>query len=231
VALWDAADLLLRAKRMAARPAADEVPPPDSNADDFWYALLTEAQQFWFNKFVAHFPWVLYGPPTLMTSADGGLTYTFAGGITPMKVEIYRTRTGDLLWPGAYWDSSKDIVWEGNRIRFARGASRTFGDGPYARYVIPPGEINATTAPTLAPDWTRLLLVYHAVKLWAERGGMRDPQPFARLENEFWYDPETAGGVLITIKTQHPYSGLGAIPNAPIAGSLAYIAQAGSYPQ
>lgn len=213
MALWDSADLLARCKRLAARPATDEDKgPTDSTADDMWYALLTEAQQEYYNRFAAHFPWVLYTAPTKLTTADNGLTYTFPSSVTPMKVELYRSKAGEMMWPGGYFDGAKDYVWEGNRIRFPWGRTVTFGDGPYARYIVPPGVIASATQPTLAPDWTRLLLVYHAVKIWAERGGLRDPQPFARLENEMWFNPEQGTGVLVTLKTQQPYSGLGAIP-------------------
>src|SRR5438034_7745415 len=101
-----------------------------------WYALLGDAQLHWHDQFAIHFPWLLYSAPTLMVTADGGVTYTFPGGITPQKVELYDAVGGRLMIPCAYWNTGGDYVWEGKRIRFPRNGTRSFPDGaPYARFI------------------------------------------------------------------------------------------------
>ena len=206
MALWDRSDCLARCKRVALRPANDT-----QMADADWYALLTEAQAHYQPVFAAHFPSYYWSAPTQMTSADGGATYTFSGSITPLKVEIYDSPTGNLLRPSAYWDGSGGYVWEGSRIRFPEANTVTFPSGaPYARTISPPGIIDASTDPTLLPDFARVLLVYRAVAEWAVRGGLRDATPFQQLEQRTWFDPATGTGILVQLKSQNPFLGAAA---------------------
>ena len=202
MALWDAAELLARCKRMAGVPTTTEFP-----ADADWYAWLTEAQAHWYNVFAAQAPWVLMGAPQTLTTADSGATYTFPSSVTPLAVEVYDSQY-DLMKNGAFWDRSADYVWEGNKIRFPRAVSKP--STYYARYVSPPGAIDAVpTEPTLVPSHTRLLLVYRATALWATRGGMRDPTPFYEAERRFWLGDMSIGdvGVLGALKMQNPFLG------------------------
>lgn len=207
MANWDSPDLLARFKRLAQRPVTDS-----SLADSDIYALLTEGEGYWLGQWATHFPWLLWTAPTLLTSADGGVTYTFPGAITPIKVELYSSLQGPLLRPGAYWDGSCDYVWEGNRLRIPSGLPTTFGNGPYARYIVGPGTIDALTASQVTPDWCRILVVHRAIIEWASRGGFRDPTPFENLENKAFYGEPQRGqlGILATLKTQNPFYGAGA---------------------
>lgn len=206
MAAWDSADLLSRFKVLAARPVTDT-----ANSDTVIYSLLTEAQAAWFNVFAAQVPYVLMGAPTLMSTADGGATYTFPGGIYPLAVELYDSLSpARLLKPAAYYDANGDYVWEGNKIRFPQGETNTFGGGPpYARYITPPDVIDAATQPTLVPPHCRLLMVYRAVAEWANRGGYRDPAPFYDLERRFWMGNPQIGdiGALGALKAQNPALG------------------------
>jgi hypothetical protein len=220
VANFDSPDLLARTKRMAYRPAVDQ-----EMLDADWYKLLGEAQEYWHDLFAVHFPWVLWTAPTLMVTADGGLTYTFPNGVHPKKAQIFDTISGRLLIPAAYWNADGDYVWEGSRIRFPRNQTRTFGDGPYARYIIPPGLLDAGTPPILQPDWARILLPPRACIIWAERGGLRDTSPFEKNENDLWYgDPQRGKvGILGTLKTQSPFGGAEAIRREGIVTGLGYF--------
>lgn len=209
MALWDNADLLARCKFIAQRPSTDQ-----QMADADWYSLMTESQAHWTNVFATQFPYVLVTAPTALSTADGGLTYTFPGGITPMAVEVYDSASGRILRPGAYWDAACDYVWEGTHIRFPVNKSRTYSSGPVARYISPSSTIDASTQPTLLPAHARLLIVYRAVAYWAERGGLRDPQPFWEMEQRYWIGNPASGdfGLLGMLKNQNPFIGAAAYP-------------------
>lgn len=214
MALWDAADLLERCQRAADRPTTDESMAP---AD--WYAFLTEAQFEWITHLASICPATQYGAPVQLVSADGGYTYDFpddADGdpLFPMgQLEIRATRSGALLQPGNDWSDRGDYVPEGTRIRMPNGRSRTFPQGPWARYIAPPAAISASSAPTMQPKHARILLVYRACRKWASKGGLRDPQPFLDQESEAWYGAPAAGvtGILGMLKTQYAFEGMAAI--------------------
>lgn len=214
MALYDSAELLAMCKRLAARPSLEEAGGPDASVDDMWYALLTEAEQHYKPVFAAHYPGPMYEPPTLMVTHDGGLTYELPNGIFPLgQMEIYARKNGDLLVPGAYWDPHADYVQEGAIIRMTRGRARVFADGPYARYVTPPGVIDAETDSTIQPPFARRVLVYHALALWAARGGYQDPAVWeAREQQALFGNPLIPGdiGILGQLKTQNFASGLAA---------------------
>ena len=213
MATWDSADLLARCKRLALRPTTDE-----ETADADWYALLSEAQAHWQPVFAAHFPYYYWSAPTVMSTADSGATYTFSGSITPLRVEIYDAPNGVLLKPCTYWDASGDYVWESSKIRWPQNRTRTFtAGGPYARTITAPTVIDGSTAPTLLPDFARVLLVYRAVAEWANRGGLRDPRPFYEMEDRAWYNPANGTGILVQLKQQNPFQGAAAWGSADIA--------------
>lgn len=208
MATWDSADLLARCQRESGVPSTAEFP---TSTD--WYAWLTEAQAHWYGQFLAvglqPADWTA---PTAMSTADSGKTYTFSGSVRPYLVEIYTADGGDLMLPGAYDDPEADYVWEGDAIRMTRGRTRTFANGPVARWVAPPGAIDGSTAPTLLPDFARVLLVYRACILWASRGGMRDPTVYRALEAQAWYGDPNRGehGILGMLKMANPMAGAAA---------------------
>lgn len=215
MAKYDSADLLARCLRGALRPTTDA-----STDSTDWYALLTEAQDEWTMHLASICPQVLYGDPVLMTSADGGYTYTFGtdadgDNILPMgHVEVRASRTGAVLVPALEWGSAYDFVHEGDKIRWPNGVARSFGStGPYARFITPPDVIDASTEPTFKPKQGRMLLVYRALAKWARRGGLRDPQAFLDQEREAWLgDPQSGTmGVLGMLKTQFNLSGMAGV--------------------
>lgn len=204
MATWDSADLLARCKRDSGVPSTTEFP-----ADTDWFAWMTEAQVEYYRIFASIVPWMLIEAPTIMSTADGGKTYTFASDITPLAVHIYETLNGRLLLPGAYWDSGADYHWEGNKIRMTRDQTRTFASGPYAQYVTAPSTISDSVEPTLVPADARQLLVYRTLVKWATRGGYRDPRPFQAMEDKIWVGNPAVGdhGLLGAYKKQNPFSG------------------------
>lgn len=197
------AELLAGFKLFAMRPDTDE-----SLKDAQIYQLLSKGQEKCYELWAAHFPEVLYGAPTIMSTADSGATYTFSGSVFPFgSVEIRSSRSGALLTPTTDWGEG-DYVWEGDQIRIPNGKTRTFSAGPYARYISPPSDISATTEPTLVPAMARSMIMYYALYLWAERGGGMnevDPNRFLGMFQSAWSgDPRIPGdvGILATLKRQ-----------------------------
>ena len=227
MAAFDSADLLARAIRLAARPASDQ-----SMATADWYAFLTEAQVYWTNMFAVHCPHVLMSAPVLLTSADGGFTYTFPSSTYPLHIELYDSNSpgGRPLREGAYWDTSADFANEGVQIRIPMGDTQTWSGGPYLRYIAAPSTLDGSTAPTLQPPYARILLVYRAVALWASRGGFRDPTPFYALEQSVWLGNPAKGdvGLMGALKMQNPLWGSTAIQQSP-AGILEGVDQGLGY--
>lgn len=200
---WTSADLLARFKTQANLPTTSEVV-----SDATIYDYLTLAQEHCYGLWAQHFPNVLYGAPSLMTTSDGGYTYVFASAAYPMgQVEIRASRSGALLVPCNDWDGG-DYVPEGNQIRIPNGKSRTFSAGPYARFMAQPGKISAADEPTLNPPFARILIVYHALYLWANQAGnaaVKSPDHWLGLFQNAWSgDQRVLGdaGVLGVLKGQ-----------------------------
>ena len=201
MATWDSADLLARCRDEAQEPSAGT-----ATTDAQWYSLLTASQHRVYRLFAQHVPHVLVGAPVALSTADGGATYTFPSSVYPLGyAEVREGTDGRVLWSGPNESWVADFVFEGDALRIPNGQTRTFSSGLYARYVTTPGTIDASTEPTLTPDWARILLVYDAVKTWASQGGLRDPSTWAqKFQHEWSGDPAVAGdvGICGALKTQ-----------------------------
>ena len=179
-----ASDLLADFKFFANRPTTDE-----STTDAQIYRLLTLAQQMETEWLAATFPGIMMTAPTLMVTADGGLTYTLStndeDGLDDFPfghAELYATNpSGRELYGSTYGSPSGDFVFEGSTVRAPGGTAGSFSSGPYIRYVAVPGTLNAATEPTLKPAFARPLITYRALVMWANRGGMRDARPFQEM--------------------------------------------------
>lgn len=215
MSLWDSADILARCKRALNRPSTDEAL---SDAD--WYAFATEAQSRVYTLLATHCPEAVYSAPTLMSTSDDGATYTFgtdSGLPTSYQnvfamghVEIRSARAGQLLLPGTDWDEGGETyVPDGDKIRWPGGRTRTFSDGPYARFVQPPGVIDGSTAPTLEPAFARILIVDDAVTRAAERLKLDTSSHEARFHRD-WME------ILLALKTQ--YFGQGQVALGGVSG-------------
>jgi hypothetical protein len=181
MAAWDSADLLSKLDAVLNRPATD-----NSLSTAQKYVFLTEAQAHYYEQFAIHFPWVLYGTPSAMSTSDSGATYTFAGSAFPIgSVVIRHGRSGPVLRPGPEWDDGADYHFEGNKIRIPGGRTRTYGQGLYAQFITPPSTLDGSNAPTLSPEFARMLIVYNAAGKCAVRL-KQDPNPFYAMELEKW---------------------------------------------
>jgi hypothetical protein len=185
------------------------------------YRLLTLAQQDVTQSIAAVFPRLMMGAPVLMTTTDGGYTYTLpttdedGAAETPFgHAEVYLQSTGGIeLFGSSYGGGWGDFVFEGNTLRVPRGQSRTITGGPYMRYVEMPGTLNELNQPTLKPPMARPLIVYRALILWANRGGLRDPRPFQELYQSKWAGSGMPGdvGILGLLHTQYAQQYAGAL--------------------
>lgn len=168
--LWASADLLAACKLYARRPATDQAMP-----DTSWYTFLTLAQGEVYPDLFSRYPDLAFSAPILMTTADGGLTYTFGtdadgAAVRPSgHAEIYpdlRSIPDSPLLPGS------DFLLEGALIRMPNNQARQFASGPYARMVLRPDTpISASVQPLLQPKNLRMLLVWKALESWASRPG------------------------------------------------------------
>ena len=194
-----------------------------------WYALLSEAQFYYYTQMAIHCPWALM-TSAVLTTANSGATYTFASSVVPLWKMLYASATGDFLRPGSYDDPNADYVDEGGTIRIPRGGTRTWAGGPFARYIITPVALDGSVAPTLTPDHARILMVYHAVAEWARQGGMRDPAVYETKELHLaWGVPGTGDvGILGALKLRNPFSGMEAYAQ-PGRTMLSYLATRDGY--
>ena len=207
MAAYDTADLLERVKRLAKRPETDV-----ETVDTDWYRYLADAQLYWLGQFQIHFPRINWDTWELMTPDSDNKVYSFAG--TPIgRVEIYPSKRSPYpLRAAAPSDHSGDFVWEGtSSIRMMGDAARTFGDGPYARYIERPTAIAADVEPIMQPPEARLLLVYSAAAAWAHEGGFRDPSFFEDLIDGLWLGKRQGDvGLLGQLKVRYGSSSHGA---------------------
>lgn len=207
---YDSSDLLLRLKRTLA------IEENAADADDTkLYVLLSDAQREVMQKLAALAPWSQYGAPELLTTADGGYTYTFA--FYPLgHTEIRESRTGAVLVPVTEWSNAYGYVREGQTIRFPNNTARTFAAGPYARYVRRPTSISASVEPVLKPDWARQAIVYKAAAEYCYQGGGMDPTPYERRFQTFMYgDAETPGDLGLVGALQTAMHGAGYEADTP----------------
>lgn len=215
MAIFDSADLLSRLRTRLARPAAaqDQALP-----DAALYQFLGDAQRRVVELLSAHAPEAMLGSLTKLTTSDNGATYTFGAdtdatlGASPIGgLVLLASKNGPIIPMAAEWDTGTDrFLWDAVNgvIRWPNQRSRSFADGPYARWVAMPGVIDASTEPTLRPKSARDLIVYEAAALAAERLGMDATVHRAAFDRR-WAE------VLLALKTQFLGSGGRALGGAP----------------
>lgn len=170
IELWSSPDLVRRCKQYARRPATDA-----SVTDDMWYDWLTEAQAEVFQDVFSRYPQLQTSAPVLLTSSDGGYTYTFGTDIDgdpryPMGfTQVFPNRQSipdSPLVPGV------DFEIEGYVLRIPGNRPRTWANGPYARFVTMPDQaVTIDLNPLLYPKEARMLMVWKALESWASRPG------------------------------------------------------------
>lgn len=159
---WASADLLTRFNDLAGRPSTDAVTSTTK------YSFLAEGQREAFNDIALRCPEALFSAPAALTAASDRKTFTFGAGVYPIAVELYPSLAAiptDPLIEGI------DFLAEGAQIRIPN--DRSWAGTIYGRWVAPPSDVDASTEPTLVPAQARELIVFKAVELFAERGGLR----------------------------------------------------------
>lgn len=183
---YSSADLLAMCRERAGRPTVDAQMPPEA-----WYRLLSEAQDVLVPEIATRAPTALNQQYAQLETDDGGITYTFGldvygEPVVPLgHVEVWARQGGRRLFAANY-EQTGDFVIEGNRIRVPGDRPGRFSDGPYARWTGVPPAITESVQPIIQPRPMRVLLVYYAVMLWAERGGRRDPAPWRLAFTREW---------------------------------------------
>lgn len=181
---WESSDLLARFNLVAGRPTVDSI------SNDTKYQYLADAEQEIIGRIASIAPKVLYGAPQLLTTADGGLTFTFGtdGNGYPLfpigRTSIYPSLSAI---PGGAWNPGIDYLDEGTTIRMPNNTPFT---GPLYWYgITPTQQMSATVQPVLMPPPLRMLDVVQAVKNFAESANVRAPdlanRMALRLEKEF----------------------------------------------
>ena len=170
IELWGSADLVRRCKQYARRPATDMAVD-----DDMWFDWLTEAQAQVFHDLFSRYPQLQTSAAVLMTSSDGGYTYTFGTDVDgePLYPMGFAQIFPDLRSiPDSPLMAGVDYEVEGYLIRIPGGRPRSFAAGPYARFVTMPDQaISLDANPLLFPKEARMLLVWKALQSWASRPG------------------------------------------------------------
>lgn len=191
---YSSADLLAMCKEKAGRPLVDAQMP-----DAAWYRLLTEAQDAFLGELAARVPSALNQQYATLETNDGGLTYTFGVDVygeaaMPMgHVEVWAKQSGRQLFAASYHDRGGDFVIEGTQIRMPTGVAGRFSEGPFARWTGVPPAITDSVQPIIQPRPMRVLLVYYALMLWAERGARRDPGPWMSAFRREWLGDPNVG--------------------------------------
>lgn len=185
MAQFDSADLLAQFELYANRPSTDEALTAAQK-----YRFLSDAQQDILAELATIAPKSQMSAPTLLTSADGGVTYTFGtdvdgNAIYPLACEVYARVDGRELFASS-WERGGDFVIEGDRIRSPGNRAITYSSGPYARFVRADAQINGSSEPVLKPVMARKLILFRALLKWAAVGGRIDPTPWADEYAQTW---------------------------------------------
>ena len=111
------------------------------------------------------------GNPTLMTSADGGYTYTFGldgngYALFPLSAKIFPNLNSV---PNYQWIPGQDYVDEGTQIRSLNNVP--FPVAPYFQGINPPAAMTASVQPVIQPPQARILIPIRAVLNFAQEGG------------------------------------------------------------
>lgn len=188
---YDSADLLSLSQKYFNRPATDEAA---SSVE--WYQFLTETQARVVQLLAFAHPEAMLSAPSILPTSDSGLTYTFgtdSGLPTNFQniagegyIRLLASPSGPEILPGTDADNTSDVfIFEDGVVRWPGQRRRTFANGPWARFITPPGIIDGSTPPVLKPVHLRRLLPFGACSLMAMRLG-EDPTPWEVLFQNAW---------------------------------------------
>lgn len=172
---FTSSDLLTRFNELAGRPASN-----DSIADADKYRRLADAQTMVIADAASRVPDAFYYKgtygawPTLTTTDNQVFTFGTDVNGDPLfptgKVEIYPNLQSIPDYP---WIEGWDYLNEGTQIRIPN--DRTWSGTLYWRGIAPVLPITSTNQPSVIPPPFRMLIVYEAVRRYAEEG-KRDPE-------------------------------------------------------
>ena len=166
---FTSADLLTRFNELAGRGASDTI--SDSNK----YRRLADAENVVLADAASRVPKAFVNKgsyaamPTLSTTDSQVFTFGTDVNGDPLfpigKVEIYPSLSSV---PDSPWIEGVDYLNEGTQIRIP--SNRTWGGTLYWRGIAPVLPIDGTNQPSIIPPPFRMLIVYEAVRRFAEEG-------------------------------------------------------------
>jgi hypothetical protein len=203
MATWTSAELLTRFNELSGRPSSS-----DSIADAAKYKRLADAQNVVLADAAARVPRAFYSKaaygstPTLTTTDQQVFTFgTDVNGDPLFPIGKFRIFENLSAIPDYPWVEGIDYLWEGTQIRIPNNA--TYGGTLYWRGIAPVLDISATNQPAIIPVSFRILIVYEAVRRYAEEGG-RDVPLANRMQAN--YDA-TFAKYCLTLKTAYSNGG------------------------
>lgn len=208
MATWTSAETLTRFNELAGRPASG-----DTMSDADKYRRLSDAQTVVLSDAAARVPRAFYSKaaygstPTLTTSDQQVFTFgTDVNGNPLFPIGKFRIFENLAAIPDYPWVEGIDYLWEGTQIRIPN--NNTYGGTLYWRGIAPALDITSTNQPSIIPVNFRILIVYEAVRRYAEEGS-RDVPLANRMQAN--YDA-TFAKYCLTLKTA--YSNGGALGSA-----------------
>lgn len=198
MASWTSSRLLELFNQLAGRPSSG-----DSITDAQKYQRLTDAQNVVLEDAASRVPQAFYSKaayastPTLTTTDQQVFTFgTDVNGDPLFPIGKFRIFENLQAIPDYPWVEGIDYLVEGSQIRIPN--NQTWGGTLYWRGIAPVADITASVQPSITPVWARVLIVYEAVRRFAEEGKRDDDLANRMLFN---YDRDFKRWMLV-MKTQ-----------------------------
>lgn len=220
MATFDAAWCLAELNFACTRPATDEI------TDVTKYRYLSVGQRNVIADIASRAPWVLYGAPTALVTADNKVftfgTDTNGYAVFPIgKVKLYTSLSSVADNP---LREGYDYLQEGNQVRIPNNG--TYSSTLYWRGITPPVDIDATHQPVLMPPDARQLIVLDAARRFQRDQGRRDDA------NSLLTDYALAfAKYMLVYKTQYRSGGaLGSVSGGQFIDNIASRIDVSGYP-
>lgn len=216
---YQSTDMLASFNFLAGRPASETATLPDATK----YGYLAQAQDQVIIEIANTVGNQLWGSPTLMTSADGGYTYTFGtdgNGYSLFLLDGHIYPNLNAV-PSSPWVPGRDYTDEGIAIRSLNNVP--FSTAPYFQGITTPAAMSASVQPVLYPPYARVLIPIRAVQNFSE-AGKRDFDLATRMQTRWdreWGQivtqmrkhlrgrrglrPLTSGGPMVGLGSNYPW--------------------------
>lgn len=156
------------------------------------YVRLAQAQNVVLEDAASRVPQAFYSKaaygstPTLSTTNQQIFTFgTDANGDPLFPIGKFRIFENLQAIPDYPWIEGVDYLVEGSQIRIPN--NQTWGGTLYWRGIAPVEAMSASVQPSITPVWARILIVYEAVRRYAEEG-KRDPELADRMLGNYERD-------------------------------------------